>query len=212
MAEKILETKVSLVNKTTEEWNAIADTVIPYAGCACIEWIDDIGTAKVKYGNGNSTYADLPYAGLTKKEIEDLVATKAEALTIEEQTSSDYAKVYVFKQGETEIGTINVPLDMVVSSGVVETDPDEEHVGTFLILTIANDTQDKIYINLGEILQAYTVENNATMIQLAISDTNVISATIVDGSITKAKLATEVTNILDNAITTDDTLVLNCTL
>lgn len=212
MADKIMEVKVSLVNKTTAEWEAIASTAIPHNGCACIEWIDDKGTAKVKYGNGTSTYADLPYAGLTKKEIEDLVATKAESLIIEESTDSDYAKVYTFKQGEAIIGTVNIPLDMVVSSGEILTDPDAEHVGTFLVLTIANDAQDKVYINLGEMLKAYTVEENATMVQLAISDTNVISATIVDASITKAKLATDVTDILDKAITTDDALTLNCTL
>lgn len=212
MAERILETKVALVNKTTAEWNAIADTVIPYAGCTCIEWVDDEGTAKVKYGNGTSTYADLPYAGLTKAEIEAIISSKSESVTIAEETSADYAKVYVFKQGENEIGRVNIPLDMVVSAGTVETDPDADHVGTFLVLTIANDAQDKVYINLGEFLQAYTVENNATMVQLAISDTNEISAAIVDGSITKAKLATEVTDILDKAITSDDTVTINCTL
>lgn len=212
MAEKILKTKVSLVNKTISEWNEIANTTVPYAGCVCIEWIDENGAAKVKYGNGISTYADLPYAGLTKSEIEELINAKESTITIEESTDSNYAKVYVFKQGESEIGKVNIPLDMVVSSGEVKENPDESHTGTFLVLTIANATKDKVYINIGEMLKAYTVEQSASMIQLAINDANEISATIVDNSITKEKLATEITDILDKAVTAEDTLVLNCTL
>lgn len=213
MAERILKTKVSLVNKTAAEWAEIASTTVPYAGCACIEWVDEAKKlAKVKYGNGISTYAELEYSTITEAEVLELIAQNAKEVTIEESSAEGYAKSYTFKQGEDVIGTVNIPLDMVVSSGEVMTDPDSDHVGTFLVLTIANKAQDKVYVNIGEIIKAYTVEASAAMVQLAINEHNEISATIVDGSITKAKLANDVTDVLDKAVTTDDTLVLNCIL
>lgn len=124
-------------------------------------------------------------------------ATTASAVSIEEDTTnSDYAKVYTVKQGTTTIGTINIPKDMVVQSGKVVTNPDDEHIGTFIELTLANATADKIYVEVGTLVDIYTAEQNATQVQLAInSATREVSATIVAGSITAAELAA-------NAVTT----------
>lgn len=124
-------------------------------------------------------------------------------------------KSYVFKQGETTIGTVNVPLDLVVSGGEIVVDPDGQPTGTYLKLTIANQTTP-IYINVADLVDAYTAQANGTQIQLAISDTNEISATIVaksigtneladasintakiaDGNVTLAKLGADVTPTL----------------
>lgn len=124
-------------------------------------------------------------------------ATTASDIKIEENsTSSDYAKVYTVKQGTKTVGTINIPKDMVVTSGTVETNPDAAHQGTFLVLTLANATSDKVYIEVGTLVDIYTAEASATQIQLAInSTTRKISATIVAGSVTSTELAT-------NAVTT----------
>lgn len=118
-------------------------------------------------------------------------AKTASAVSIEEDTTRpDYAKVYTVKQGTTTIGTINIPKDMVVQSGTVQTNPDNEHQGTFIVLTLANATADKIYIEVGTLVDIYTAQQNATQIQLAISSTTrEISATVVAGSITSAELA-----------------------
>lgn len=120
-------------------------------------------------------------------------ATTASEIKIEEDsTSSDYAKVYTVKQGTKTVGTINIPKDMVVTSGTVETNPDAEHQGTFLVLTLANATSDKIYIEVGTLVDIYTAEANATQIQLVInSTTREISATIVAGSVTSTELAVD---------------------
>lgn len=120
-------------------------------------------------------------------------AKTASAVSIKEDTtSSDYAKVYTVKQGTTTIGTINIPKDMVVQSGKVQTNPDDEHQGTFIVLTLANATADKIYIEVGTLVDIYTAQQNATQIQLAInSTTRKISATVVAGSITSAELAAD---------------------
>lgn len=103
-------------------------------------------------------------------------------------------KSYVFKQGETTIGTVNVPLDLVVSGGEIVVDPDGQPAGTYLKLTIANQTAP-VYINVADLADPYTAQSNASQVQLVISDTNEISATIVAGSIGATELGA-------NAVTT----------
>lgn len=79
--------------------------------------------------------------------------------------------------------------------------------GKYMRLIIANAASQRIYISVKDLVDIYTVEPNATEIQLAISSNNQISATIVavDGSkitagtVTKAKLAQAVQDSLDAA-------------
>ena len=109
---------------------------------------------------------------------------------LEEGTSTDYAKVYTVKQGTTTVGTINIPKDMVVKSGKVVVNPEGQTAGTYIELTLANATSDKIYVNVGTLVDIYTAKADALQVQLAIdSSTREISATIVPGSITDAELA-----------------------
>jgi hypothetical protein len=105
-------------------------------------------------------------------------------------TTDGYLKTYTIKQGTTEIGKIDIPKDLVVSSGEVVVDPDGQPAGTYVKLTIANQTTP-VYINVADLVDAYTAQASATQIQLAISDTNEISATIVAGSVTATELATD---------------------
>lgn len=142
-------------------------------------------------------------------------------VTIDTSTTTEgYAKSYTIKQGTSTVGVIDIPKDMVVSSGAVETNPSGQDAGTYLVLTLANSTSDKVYINVGTLIDIYTPQASATQIQLAInSGTREISATIVagsvtatelannavvtakiaDGNVTKAKLATAVQSSLDLA-------------
>lgn len=114
-------------------------------------------------------------------------------VTIEENSEdSTYSKVYTIKQGTQVIGTINIPKDMVVSSGTVEVNPEGQPEGTYIVLTLANATSDKIYINVGTLVDIYKPAANASQIQLAINaETREISATIVAGSVTSSELATD---------------------
>jgi len=116
--------------------------------------------------------------------------TEAQVTIDTTTTTTGAAKSYTFKQGNTTIGVVDIPKDMVVSSGQVVTNPVGEASGTYLELTLANATADKIYINVGTLVDIYTAKASATQIQLAInSTTREISATIVDGSVSTAKLA-----------------------
>ena len=121
----------------------------------------------------------------------------AATLTIDTSTTTEgMAKSYTIKQGASTIGVIDIPKDMVVSSGTVEKDPADQDPGTYLVLTLANATSDKIYINVGTLVDLYTAQQSAAQVQLTInSGTREISATIVAGSVTDVELAA-------NAVTT----------
>lgn len=113
-------------------------------------------------------------------------------VTVTESTPSGYAKSYTIKQGSSTVGVINIPKDMVVSSGTVETNPSGQPAGTYLVLTLANATSDKVYINVGKLVDLYTAKQAATQVQLSInSGTREISATIVAGSIGTTELASK---------------------
>lgn len=120
-------------------------------------------------------------------------------------TTEGYAKSYTFTQGSNKLGVIDIPKDMVVSSGTVETDPEGQDAGTYLVLTLANATNDKIYINVGKLVDIYKAAESATQVQITVdSSTREISATIVAGSVTATELATDsviTTKIADGNVT-----------
>lgn len=167
-----------------------------------------------------TTDAKTNLVGAINEVKEDVDATTtASKITIETQTTTEgMAKSYTLKQGSATIGVIDIPKDMVVSSGTVETDPEEHDPGTYLVLTLANATSDKIYINVGTLVDIYTAKANATQVQLSISgreisasivagsissaelaNSSVVTAKIADGNVTKAKLETTVQSSLDKA-------------
>lgn len=105
-------------------------------------------------------------------------------------TTAGMAKSYTIKQGTKTVATIDIPKDMVVKSGTVEKDPKGQPAGTYLVLTLANATEDKVYVNVGTLVDIYTTKASATQVQIAIdSATREISATIVAGSVTATELA-----------------------
>lgn len=115
------------------------------------------------------------------------------------------AQTYTLKQGKVVVGTIDIPKDMVVESGTVATNPAGQPQGTYLVLTLANATSDKIYINVGKLVDIYTAKQNATKVQLTIDSlTREISADIKAGSIASTDLATNsviTTKIADKNVT-----------
>ena len=124
-------------------------------------------------------------------------AKAADEVTLDTTTTTaGMLKSYTVKQGARTVGVIDIPKDMVVKSGVVEVNPEGQKAGTYIVLTLANATEDKIYINVASLVDIYTAEKNATQVQLTINPTTrEISAVIVAGSIGTAELA-------DGAITT----------
>lgn len=133
---------------------------------------------------------DLVSAVNENKAAIDSIKTAGEITVDTTTTTEGMAKSYTIKQGDKAVTTIDIPKDMVVKSGVVQENPKGQKAGTYLVLTLANATEDTIYINVGKLVDIYTVKAKATQIQLAIdSSTREISATIVAGSVDAAKLA-----------------------
>lgn len=181
-----------------------------YLGTIKLSSAGDLASALTRLGVAETDIDNLETAigsleGLTTTAKTNLVAainevvtsistlTTNSAVTLESSTTDpDYAKVYTIKQGGTSVGTINIPKDMVVSSGQVVVNPQGQPAGTYIELTLANATNDKIYVNVGTLIDIYTAQQNATQVQLTIDpSTRVISASIVAGSIGATELATD---------------------
>lgn len=139
------------------------------------------------------------------KKIEAIPEQKDYSLTVTNPESSTYAQVYEFKQLGKTIGTINIPKDMVVQSGTVETKTQAGawgKAGTYLHLVLANAENSSIYINVGDLIEyvsAGSGENDA--IQISISADHKVSATVKDGSISLAMLASGVQTEINKAHT-----------
>ena len=124
------------------------------------------------------------------KGVVDSTATAGEVTVDTATTTAGMAKSYTIKQGGKTVTTIDIPKDMVVKSGTVEQNPAGQAKGTYLVLTLANATEDKVYVNVGTLVDIYTAKASATQIQVAIdASTREISATIVAGSVTATELA-----------------------
>lgn len=127
------------------------------------------------------------------------------SVTCDTSTPAGVAKRYVLSQKGSAIATIDIPSDMVVKSGVVETKSEAGVwgvAGTYLVLTLANATSDKVYINVGDLIEYVTGAKAADgIITTSVDSNHVLTATIGDGTITKAKLADAVQTSLGKADT-----------
>ena len=147
-------------------------------------------------------------------------------LTSSTGSSDDaYSKQYTLKQGETTIGTIDIPKDMVVESGQIvniiknttnnkyyeDTDStyDNEITGVtegkYIKLVLAN-SDSILYIAVNDLVDVYTAptylsgdDHENDSIQIHIDSNNVITGSVKNGTITKANLVTTVQNSLDAA-------------
>ena len=119
-------------------------------------------------------------------------------VTCEKTSPEGVAARYVFKQGGVAIenATIDIPKDMVVKSGTVVTKAEAGvwgEAGTYLELTLANATNDKVYINVGNLIEYVTSGSAAEdSVQVVVSADHKVTASIKDGSIVLGKLATAV--------------------
>lgn len=115
-----------------------------------------------------------------------------EEYSIVKDSTSDYAATYHLTKGGVNVGVpINIPKDMVVESGEVKELEAGSwgNAGTYIVITLANATDDKLYINVGDLIEYVTSGSSAgDMIVINVSDDHKVTATITDGTITFAKL------------------------
>lgn len=137
------------------------------------------------------------------------------------KTTDGAAKSYTLKQLGKDIAIIDIPKDMVVSGGVVETYTDETApvdpsktdgsklaAGTYIVLTIANKAKDKLYIPADGLVEyvtsgsktgdpiIVTVDPVTHKVTATLSDKGIATANIKDGAVTEVKLAKAVTDKL----------------
>ena len=152
--------------------------------------------------------------GYVDEKIGKIPAQTDYTVTVTPSDVTGVAKRYTIAQASTGLNVnIDIPKDMVVSSGRVVTNPDATHTGTFLELTLANATNDKVYINVGDLIE-YVTSGSKTgdMVVVDVSADHKVTATITDGTITKAKLATAVQTSLGKADTAIQQAGLNSAL
>ena len=140
--------------------------------------------------------------GYVNEKIAAIPAQVDYTVTCDTSTPEGVAKRYVLNQKGSAIATIDIPSDMVVSSGKVVENPAGQTAGTYIELTLANATKDKIYINVGDLIEYVTGAAAADgIITTSVDDNHVLTATIGDGTITKTKLADTVQTSLGKADT-----------
>ena len=118
------------------------------------------------------------------------IPTAAEYTIVRDTSDTAYAAVYSLQKDGVDVGAaINIPRDMVVQSGAVVTDPAGQAAGTYIELTLANATNDKVYVNVGDLIEYVTSGSTSTdSIVVAVSNDHKVTATITDGTIAESKL------------------------
>ena len=195
------EATVYGAKKGAAEALAEAQKKVASVGATANKGIEIGGTATaptvgIKLDPAAGNAATLSAAGLKVT-----VPAAAEYTIAKKANSGDYAAVYQLTKDGTPVGVdINIPKDMVVESGEVVKNPAGQKAGTYIVLTLANATSDKLYINVDDLIE-YVTGGTATdgIITTSVSDDFVLTATINDGTITKAKLVTAVQTSLGKA-------------
>ena len=132
------------------------------------------------------------------------------SVTVAESTPEGYAKSYAFSQCGKSIATINIPKDMVVSSGSVVTNPKGQPAGTYIKLVLANSDNSELFINVGDLIEYVTGDTAADgMITVSVDANHVTTATINDGTVTLAKLESSVQTAIGKAHTHENKALLD---
>lgn len=100
MAEKVIKTVIQLRRGTEAKWTEIGGTFVPKAGEPCLT-LDGENAGRVKYGDGTSTWSELPYSGGS-----DVVEVDSSVVKFDD----DFTFTYAFgKYTPDGSGQVNVP-------------------------------------------------------------------------------------------------------
>lgn len=165
-------------------------------------------TVKVALSAAEGNALELAADGL-KVTIPEVTVPAYSMKKLDTATSGMSASYQLTKDGAGIGAIIDIPKDMVVESGTVETyiaghlPAGVAEPGTYIVLTLANATSDKLYIPASGLIEYVTGgsgENDAIQINVT-ADTHKVTATVKEGSLTKTMLSTEVQGLLDKANT-----------
>lgn len=190
---------VEAVAKARLESVEAGDNSVTIAGSATKPSV----AVKVSKAAGNAL--SLADDGL-KVEIPEVKVPKYSLVKDETAANGDIATYHLTKDGVNEGVAINIPKDLVVSSGSVETftsgalPEGVTEAGTYIKLTLANSTKP-LYINVSSLIEYVTGgsgENDAIQVNVS-SDTHKVTANVKNGSLTKEMLAAGVVASLGKA-------------
>lgn len=197
---------VEAVAKARLESVEAGDNSITIAGSATKPSV----AVKISEASGNAL--SLADDGL-KVEIPEVKVPKYSLVKDEKAANGDIATYHLTKDGVNEGVAINIPKDLVVSSGSVETftsgalPEGVTEAGTYIKLTLANSTKP-LYINVSSLIEYVTGgsgENDAIQVNVS-SDTHKVTANVKNGSLTKEMLAAGVVASLGKADTAVQTV------
>ena len=194
--------KKNYATKTEAQGYANAkDAAIAEAKKAGTDAQNAVNALSNKVGSIPESSKATTVVGYVDEKVGAIPAQTNYSVTVTPSTVEGLAKRYTIHQEATGLDVnIDIPTDMVVKSGSVVTNPDGQPAGTYLVLTLANATNDKVYIDVGNLIEYVTSGSGANdMVKIAVSADHKVTASITDGSITKAKLATAVQDSLDKA-------------
>lgn len=177
------------------------DTAIAEAKKAGTDAQASVTALSGKVGNLPEGTTATTVVGYVDEKFGKVPAQTDYTVTVTPSDVAGIAKRYTIAQAATKLNVnIDIPSDMVVKSGGVVTNPAGQPEGTYLVLTLANATNDKVYIDVGKLIE-YVTSGSAVgdMVYIDVSADHKVTATITDGSITKAKLATSVQTSLEKA-------------
>lgn len=190
---------ITLANSKVASVKA-ADKSITVAGTATTP------TVKVALSAAEGNALELAADGL-KVTIPEITVPAYSMKKLDTATSGMSASYQLTKDGAGIGAIIDIPKDMVVESGTVETfiaghlPAGVAEPGTYIVLTLANATSDKLYIPASGLIEYVTGgsgENDAIQINVT-ADTHKVTATVKEGSLTKTMLSTEVQGLLGKA-------------
>lgn len=167
---------VATAQAAAEAAQASADAKVASVGATANGGIDIGGTKTaptvgIKLDPASGNAATLGAAGLmvTIPEVNVPVYD-----IVKDADSGDYAAIYHLTKDGTNTGAaINIPKDLFVKEGKVVDNPTGQPAGKYIELTLQNQ-DNPIYINVADLVDAYTAGNGIT-----ISKTNEVSAKVV---------------------------------
>lgn len=199
------ETAATGLYALIEEVKTLANTKVASVGATDASVVVDSSTAtapkiQVQISKVENNALTLAEDGL-KVIVPDVTHPEYTIKKLETATAGMSASYQLTKDGTGVGAIIDIPKDMVVKSGTVVTNPSGQTAGTYLVLTLANATEDKIYINVGNLIEYVTAGDSPDgMVVVSISDDHKVTATLGNASITEAKLAKAVTDKLAKAV------------
>ena len=143
----------------------------------------------------NTSDTDKPVSTAQQTAIDNAKSSAVDDSKITLEKTSDL--VYTLKQNGNEIGTINIPKDLMVSSGKLSDD------GTQLILVLNDEAKTEITIDVSKLIDVYS-GSTGTTVNVTVNADHSITAELVTGSIGESHLTEDLQTKINGKVDKED--------